>query len=615
LLLLLSLVLNGKSTAQAAPVYVVVAPLSLRSQANAAKGLFVPGAGANVRRDDAIRSLEVGAVENAVLGGKPAGASKIRVYETGIRGPRPRWFIAVALPPPGEHRNRPYPVAIVGPGYRGIMTSSSTRIPGLVTVADITQTAVALANGDRPPIGSRPGDTSELIALNRRLERAHDVRSAGLGIAAGLLAALGAVAFLLRARLLARTAVLLGAALVMASLITSGAGLERAAPVLLALAGIGLGLAVVGAVLPRAPLVGAALLALLLVLAINTAVNSFGPLGPHPEGGGRFYGLSNLQETMLLPPVLAAAAGAWLVPIAVLALVTVGWSHAGADGGGMLVFAVALAVLWLRRRALALTAKRLALVAAGAILLGLALVGLDAALGGSSHVTHAVGSGSVFDDVWHRWRLSWAVVTSSWHKGLNFLASLVGLVWLATRRPRAATVDAMLIAVVVSLVVNDTPGDVAGIGALGALSLLAWERTRPSVDSRPMRRPLLALPLLALVVAGCGSEGTVRATPETVVGTVQQEAPGKAIFMQNGCNSCHTYKPANATGTVGPDLDKLPDYAKKAKQPLDAFVHESIVKPSAYIEKGFPDAMPKTYGSLPKSDIDDLVAFLTKPSG
>jgi cytochrome c551/c552 len=130
-----------------------------------------------------------------------------------------------------------------------------------------------------------------------------------------------------------------------------------------------------------------------------------------------------------------------------------------------------------------------------------------------------------------------------------------------------------------------------------------------------MRRPLLALPLLALVVAGCGSEGTTRPLPNTVVGTVQAEAPGKAIFLAQGCNGCHTYQPAGSTATVGPDLDKLPEYAKKANQPLDAFVHESIVKPSAYIEKGFPDAMPKSYGSLPKDDLDALVVFLTKPQG
>jgi hypothetical protein len=157
----------------------------------------------------------------------------------------------------------------------------------------------------------------------------------------------------------------------------------------------------------------------------------------------------------------------------------VGWSHAGADGGGLLVFAVALAVLRLRQRTVPLTARRLALIAAGAVGLGLAFVGIDAALGGSSHVTHAVRSGSVFDDIWDRWRLSWKVVTSSWFKLLLFLAGAVGLGWLATRRPRAPAVDAVVVATVVSLVVNDTPVDVLGIGALGGLALLAWGRTRP----------------------------------------------------------------------------------------------------------------------------------------
>ena len=581
----------------------------------AAFGWYVPGVGATVTRAGALAAVERGRAENSLLGGQPAGRPKINVSRSST-ATSPAIFIT--LPPPGEHPNsRRYAIAIAAKGYRGILTSSSTRIPGLVAVTDIAATAEALAEGREPTIRARPGDVHDLGALDRRLRRAHGVRSGGLGIATGLLALLGAVAFLLRRYLLGRVAVAFGAAAVGASLITSGGGLERATPVLLALAGTSLALAAAGALLPRPPFVAAVLIGLLLVLAINTAVNSFGPLGPHPEGGGRFYGLSNLEETLLLPPVLAAASGAWLVPIGVLALVTVGWSHAGADGGGMLVFAVALGVLWLRLHGAPLTLRRLALVGTGAVLLGLALVGLDAALGGSSHVTHAIGSGSLVDDIWHRWRLSWAVVTSGWHKTVFFLAAIAGLVWLATRRPRGASVDAMIVAVLVSLVVNDTPVDVAGVGSLGALALLSWERTRPAVDSRPMRRPLLALPFLALVVAGCGSEGTVRALPQTVVGTVQQEAPGKAIFLAQGCTGCHTYKPAGptATGTIGPDLDKLPDYAKKAKQPLDAFVHESIVKPSAYIEKGFPNAMPKSYGALPKKDIDALVAFLTKPQG
>ena len=56
--------------------------------------------------------------------------------------------IYVSLPPPGSHHNvTRYPVAIVGPGYRGLLTSGSTRIDGLVSLADIAPTAKAIAAG------------------------------------------------------------------------------------------------------------------------------------------------------------------------------------------------------------------------------------------------------------------------------------------------------------------------------------------------------------------------------------------------------------------------------------------------------------------------------------
>ncbi|TMK26770.1 MAG: cytochrome c [Actinobacteria bacterium] len=126
---------------------------------------------------------------------------------------------------------------------------------------------------------------------------------------------------------------------------------------------------------------------------------------------------------------------------------------------------------------------------------------------------------------------------------------------------------------------------------------------------------LFASSLLVIAVAGCGSQGVVRATPVTVVGTLKQEAPGKGLFVSNGCTACHTYTPAGSKGTIGPDLDKLPQYAKKAKKPLAKFVHESIVNPGAYIEKGYQNLMPKTYGKLPASDLQALVDFLTKPQG
>jgi mono/diheme cytochrome c family protein len=105
---------------------------------------------------------------------------------------------------------------------------------------------------------------------------------------------------------------------------------------------------------------------------------------------------------------------------------------------------------------------------------------------------------------------------------------------------------------------------------------------------------------------------------DTVVGTVQAEAPGKAVFLSQGCGACHTFKPAgsDASGTIGPDLDKLPEYAKAANQPLAKFVTDSIVNPDLYIEKGYPKGvMPKSYKDLPPKDLIALVDFLTKPQG
>src|SRR5205823_2377776 len=167
---------------------------------------------------------------------------------------------------------------------------------------------------------------------------------------------------------------------------------------------------------------------------------------------------------------------------------TVGWSRAGADGGGLVVFAAALGVLFLRLRPAPLTRRSAALAGAGVVAIVLAFVGIDAALGGSSHVTHAVGTGpgSLFGDLGHRLHLSWAYLTKAAYKVALFLVFVAVLVWIGTRRPRRPGVDAMLAALVVSLLVNDTPLDVIGLGALGCLALWRFE----SVDSRPMRRAL-----------------------------------------------------------------------------------------------------------------------------
>ena len=91
-------------------------------------------------------------------------------------------------------------------------------------------------------------------------------------------------------------------------------------------------------------------------------------------------------------------------------------------------------------------------------------------------------------------------------------------------------------------------------------------------------------------------------------------AAGLSVFNANGCSSCHTLTAAHAIGTIGPDLDKLVAYAKQAKQPLQAFVQQSIVDPGAYVQPGYPNGvMPTTFrSSIPNGDLVSLVAFLVQ---
>src|SRR3954469_7889052 len=103
-------------------------------------------------------------------------------------------------------------------------------------------------------------------------------------------------------------------------------------------------------------------------------------------------------------------------------------------------------------------------------------------------------------------------------------------------------------------------------------------------------------------------------TTTSTTTTTSPTAAGLSVFNANGCASCHTLSAANATGKIGPDLDNLVSYAKKANQPLEAFVRESIVDPNAYIQPGYQkNIMPATFGqSLTKSELDAVVGFLVQ---
>ena len=87
---------------------------------------------------------------------------------------------------------------------------------------------------------------------------------------------------------------------------------------------------------------------------------------------------------------------------------------------------------------------------------------------------------------------------------------------------------------------------------------------------------------------------------------------GLAVFNNNGCGELpHLRAGQVRRATVGPDLDDLAGEAKKAGVPLEQFVRESIVDPNKYLAPGYPpNVMPKTFGTLPKSQLDALVEYL-----
>jgi hypothetical protein len=318
-------------------------------------------------------------------------------------------------------------VSVVGPGWSGTIRSHATRVDGLIG-------APQLANGD-----FRGGGHANLERLEQRLDRTrHSVLRVRILLAA-ILIALALVA--------PRRAVMAAASAIAAALVLSAAG--STSLTLLAL------LTLAGSLLPWRAL-WLFFAAYLLVLVLSPETQSLALVGPHPWGAGRFYGISNELETLVLGPALVLGLGA-----APLVLLTVGWSRAGGDGGGLLVLLAAYAFLVTHRR----------LAAGAAIVLAVLFVLLDAATGGSNHVTHSVLHGGLPHDIWHRWTVSWHGATGTWGRTVVSLICLAVLGLIAARRPRSRTVDAFLVGIVVSLVANDTPQDVLFWGAITGLGL------------------------------------------------------------------------------------------------------------------------------------------------
>ena len=133
---------------------------------------------------------------------------------------------------------------------------------------------------------------------------------------------------------------------------------------------------------------------------------------------------------------------------------------------------------------------------------------------------------------------------------------------------------------------------------------------------------LLAVTCASLFLgAGCGGDGAGgESAGRSAVG---DPVAGKTVFEQQGCGNCHTFAAAGSTKNQGPNLDEV---ARRYDAP---FIRESIVDPSAYIEKGVSGSIGGgtsyrnimlAFGSNPDTEANrlteqqmaDLVSFLTE---
>jgi hypothetical protein len=455
-------------------------------------GLLVPDAGPETSGPRARAALERGAVRNSILGGLPEGQALLDVETSATVPAGPA--IVLALPQGREQPNdRRYPIAVLGESYRGVLTSGSTRIPGLVSAVDVAPTALgeegALGSeDDRDPLGT-------LAELDERIESNRDAKAAVLLISLALIVAVAA--FFPAGVLPAFAAILL------ANLALGAVGATEVwVDVFVVVLAVGASLTVARAgPLAHGLLMAEVLGAYLVAMAADERWVALSPLGPTQNA--RFYGLSNLLATLLLVPALAGAVllgrrfGIWgFIGVAALSIVTVGGSSFGADGGGAVVLLAAFAVLAVLEQGLT---RRLAL-GAGVVV---AVLALAVVLGGSSHVTDALSDGPVglAEDLWRRLRLSFERATAGLGVALLVFGGIAAFVALGLRERRPLLLS-LLIALGVSLFVNDSPNDVvvAGLACYLVLSSApglarpATERTLGALRARRSRSAQPASP-------------------------------------------------------------------------------------------------------------------------
>jgi hypothetical protein len=461
----------------------------------AAIGIVVPNAGPRTSAGDAFAGMVRGTLYNARLA-RPHDSILIHV-EHRIFAPTHGPAIVLELPPQHAVPNtRRYGIAVLGGGYHGLLVSRLTRVPGLVSMADVARTALGTENRLRSQRSANP--PAALIRLEEHIESSRASTMAGSVLVLSLL-----VLFALFYPAGAPAAIV-GALAANLALGWIGGTDAVANVALLGLCLVSGGLLGPRLLRSRAALGGALVLVLIayaVALTVHPPALSLAPMGP--ELTSRFYGVSNLIETLLLAPALLGAKllgerfGPFaFVAVGSLALTAIAENKLGADGGGAFVVGVAFAVLaagmWARSWRTVVPAL------ATAVLAAFLLLDVDAATNSSDHLSGALHGGvqGLVHVVVNRVPLSYSRILQQWWLVFPGLGAAVVAV-LAARRPRPRADVALVIALFAglgtSILVNDSPGAVviAGLASLLALEggLVHRELTVPVV-----RRLRTALP-------------------------------------------------------------------------------------------------------------------------
>jgi hypothetical protein len=458
-----------------------------------AVGLFRPSYGPTTNRRRALAQLVRGAETNARLGGVPQGKPLIDASKATVVHDC-RMCIVVKLPPRGRPfaNHRLYRIAVIGRGFHGLLTSRTTRIPGLVSIVDVAPTALGQA-GRGMAWTSSDASVVHLDRLDAQIRGEDRLKYAGLFIATAIAILLALLGW--RAARTAIPAALLASLVLGALHITNEVAIVAVFTTLSPLAALCLAricrddLALLG-------LIVFVLLVYLFVFVKWPEWAAVTPLGP--DQNLRFWGIGDQIGTLLFAPLLMGAVIArqrlgWIgfAAFSLLGLFVMTDNRLGANGGGAIGLGLALAVLGARISRRGPPAFVGGLIATGAIVLAIVQQGL--ASPGPNHLRSAFASGiSGFVDVAvNRVPLVYAPAVHEWPLTLPLAVLLLAGGVLAFRLTRARVARDILLALatglIASLLVNDATGFIlaGGIACVSAVAGFA-----PS--GAPIRLPVLS---------------------------------------------------------------------------------------------------------------------------